>query len=163
MVSPRRDSFRDDRQFDFAQQVEQSINRILTRGLWTPVLRGSTLAGVYETTEAVGRWWCLADSLVFIEFRLLLDNPITGGGTGDLEIAGLPFKIATDSHPRSPAYFSGYDTAATTGVLWSKSQTDDTALLLREVNDNAAFGTGAIAGVAASDQFGGSIFYERAI
>jgi hypothetical protein len=74
-------------------------------GTWTPVVAGSGTAGTYEigtngsTYTKVGRMVTIQG---FIQFAAV----VTGGGTGDLRITGLPYTKTANSYPVGSVYLA---------------------------------------------------------
>lgn len=62
-------------------------------GNWLPSCRGSGAAGIYELQRQIGRYSKIG-RLIFFSFELIFAHTITGGGTGNLQITGLPFLVA---------------------------------------------------------------------
>lgn len=98
-------------------------------GTWTPVIRGSGTAGTYEigtngcTYTKIGRQVTLN---VFIQFQ----SPVTGGGTGDLQITGVPFAKAANSNPTAAVYLAtGTFTGNPPIATWQSFSSTSTMLL----------------------------------
>lgn len=62
-------------------------------GTWTPVVRGSVTAGTYELS-GVGARYTKIGRQVTVVMNFSTAGSITGGGSGSLEVAGLPFAAA---------------------------------------------------------------------
>ena len=95
-------------------------------GTWTPVVSGTGTAGTYEigpngsTYTKVGRTVRLQG---FIQFAAV----VTGGGTGSLQITGLPFSKTANSYPVGGVYlalgtWSGNHPTAVFGAFGASSQ-----------------------------------------
>ena len=98
-------------------------------GTWTPTVRGSGTAGTYEiatngcTYTRVGRQVTLN---VFIQFQ----SPVTGGGTGDLQITSVPFAKAANSNPTAAVYLAtGTFTGNPPIATWQSFSSTSTLLL----------------------------------
>ncbi|QJT70048.1 hypothetical protein SynMITS9220M01_035 [Synechococcus phage SynMITS9220M01] len=63
-------------------------------GTWTPVIRGASTAGTYETTGALGSYTKIGN-FIHCSCRLDLAGSVTGGGSGNLQIAGFPYTPAS--------------------------------------------------------------------
>jgi len=67
-------------------------------GEWTPVIRGSGTAGVYE----IGSYYCVYEKIgsnVHLEGKITMASSITGGGTSSFVITGIPFSKEASSDP----------------------------------------------------------------
>jgi hypothetical protein len=131
---------------------------------FTPAIRGSGTAGTYELTTAQGRYYKLGD-LVLAHIYIVFAGAVTGGGTGDLHITGLPFTKAQRSAnlaPQGHVRLSGVDTAAGVDVqcIFYDSANEVSTLALHETNDNAAHSVIPISAVAANDSILCSIMFE---
>jgi fibronectin-binding autotransporter adhesin len=65
-------------------------------GTWTPVIRGSGTAGTYQLSVAYGTYTRIGNQ-VTITGAITLAGAVTGGGTGDLQITGMPFAKAANT------------------------------------------------------------------
>ena len=63
-------------------------------GTWTPVVRGSTTQGTYETAYSQGAYTKIGRQVTAL-VNIRLAAAVTGGGVGALQIAGLPFTAAS--------------------------------------------------------------------
>lgn len=138
--------------------VEGSVAR-QWRGSWTPVVRGAGTAGTYELSTAIGQWTRTGD-LVMVNARIILAGSITGGGTGGLQVTGLPFA------PRSTEVVNWHGTAYTDGIDWTGTSLSalvnysSSVVLLYALNDNGVPVEVPISGVAAGDNLQFTITYE---
>jgi hypothetical protein len=138
---------------ELAKQAPQS-------GSWTAVIRGSTLAGTYEIASQLTRYTRIGRR-VWLDFYIVMAAAITAGGTGSLQITGLPYAKAADTLPVGPVSVDGYDTSANANlVVTFAALTASSILNIREYYDNAGANGLAITGIAANDIINGSICYE---
>ncbi len=128
-------------------------------GNWTPVLRGATTAGTYEQSGSSAKYTKIG-SLCTLHLTLNTAAVVTGGGTGDILIQGLPFQV--DS-------FGVFNVVSATGITFSKPQASFYANVatseLRILAIDNATGTQsieAITVVGASDSIRGTITYLTA-
>jgi hypothetical protein len=134
-------------------------------GDWTPSIRGSGTAGTYELAEAFGRYYKIGD-FVFANFGVRLAGSVTGGGTDNLQILGLPFeKVAYENDgyfPTGDAWLSDVDTSTCVNVSvgFESHQSAGSILYIHQTMDNAAYQILPISAVAASDYLMGSIAFE---
>lgn len=123
-------------------------------GTWTPVVRGTGTAGTYELSSHNCRYTRIFNR-VFIEADVRLAAVITGGGTGNLQITGLPYASA------APAFgvvrFDGVNFGASRFAI---SLASGTNLFFNTVIDNTLSSDVQIAGVAATDIIFATIGYE---
>jgi hypothetical protein len=129
-------------------------------GSWTAVIRGATLAGTYEIASQLTRYTRIGRR-VWLDFYIVMAAAITAGGTGGLQITGLPYTKAANTLPVGPVSVDGYDTSANANIVVSFSAIAASAILIvREYYDNTGANGLAIAGIAANDILNGSICYE---
>lgn len=132
-------------------------------GNWTPSLRGDGTAGTYETVTAEGRWTRVGD-LVTLSANLTLASSITGGGTGNLVIATLPFapNNSTGSAGRwwGTLFVSGVDIPGVFCGAQIHPISSSTYIYLYAMTDNAAYSSLVPSGLAANDFMQLSISYE---
>jgi len=126
---------------------------------FTPIIGGSGTAGTYEILTNYSRYHRMGD-LVFVSIWVTLAAAITAGGTGDLNISGLPW-VKVDSHaPYGVVVLSGVNWAAGANLAAGFGTTGESStLFFLETNDNAAVTVVPISGVAANDLIIASIFY----
>jgi hypothetical protein len=93
---------------DFSATAGTGTSELLDdyeEGTWTPVVSGTGTAGTYEigtngsTYTKVGRTVTLQN---YIQFA----GTVTGGGTGSLQITGLPFAKSATSYPVGSVYLA---------------------------------------------------------
>lgn len=123
---------------------------------FTPTVRGSGTAGTYELDTNNSRYYRFAD-LVFVHVDVVLDNPLTAGGTGVIWFTGLPYKAIDNHSPMGAVYTSGVDHLA--NYLACGMIEDTTTLTLNEIADNAAAAGLPISAVAADDRIIASCVY----
>lgn len=140
--------------------VEGSVAR-QWRGSWTPAVRGSGTAGTYQLDIATGQW-TRTGNLVMVNARIIFAGAITGGGTGGLQVTGLPFA------PRSTEVVNWHGTAYTNGIDWTGTALTAVANYTNSViafyalNDNGTPIEVPISGVAAGDDLQFTVTYEAA-
>lgn len=130
-------------------------------GPWTATIRGSGTAGTYQITTQRCRWTRIGRR-VWLDVYIVMAAVVTGGGTGHIQITGLPFAKIADSLPIGSVRLDAVDWAAGANVVlsWSTAAASST-LVIDEVNDNASTTDVAIAGLGgANDAIYGSICYE---
>jgi hypothetical protein len=126
-------------------------------GTWTPVVRGSSTAGTYELTTTQGHYTKIGRQ-VFIHCNVITASAPTGGGVGDLEIAGLPFTSSSAAVSRGGSVYHF-------GVAGSKDTTLSYILSSSTVVSFGCFGQDGtqaaipIANVDGTDFIGFQIMY----
>jgi hypothetical protein len=126
-------------------------------GTWTPVIRGSGTAGTYELTHIshytkVGR-------MVTVSTSIAMASSITGGGSNYLQITGLPFTKAANTHAIGAVEVNGLDTVGNYLVVKFITVGASSILFLSEVNDNASPSDLPISAISALDGIGFTITY----
>jgi hypothetical protein len=126
-------------------------------GTWTPVIRGAGTAGTYELTSTshytkIGRQVTLITTIA-------LAGSITGGGSGYLQISGVPFAKAASTFAIGTVSTNGVDTVGNYLTVQFISMGAETTLFLSEVNDNAAPSDLPISAISATDGIALSITY----
>ena len=123
-------------------------------------IQGSGTAGTYETQTNACRYTRIGRRVwldVWIQFAAV----ITGGGTGNLQITGVPYAKAASVFSIGTCRLSGIDWAAGANLsIGFISAGASSVLAILETNDNAASTFVQISGIAALDQLFGSICYE---
>lgn len=138
---------------ELAKQFPQS-------GSWTPVVRGSGTAGTYQIATNISRYTRTGRRVV-ADVGITMAGAITGGGTGDLTIAGLPYVKAASTYPIGSVLLYGIDwTAGASLTLAFTSSAANSSLVIPQNLDNAGFAGVQISGIAAGDLIFGSICYE---
>jgi hypothetical protein len=126
---------------------------------WTPAIRGSSSAGVYETVSASGQFTRIG-ARVFADFQIVMAASLTGGGTGYLQITGLPFAKAGGTAPIGPVLLSGVDwTAGANQTLNFISASTTSTLYIAESRDFDTPRDLSIGDLTANDIIMGSINY----
>jgi hypothetical protein len=131
---------------------------------FTPVVRGSGTAGTYELASSYGRYYKIGD-LVFANLVITFAGAITAGGTGDLNITGLPFKkaqLVTGFLPQGVVRLSGIDTSTAVDVVCSftDSASEVSTLAIHQTIDNGAAVVLPISAVAANDSIICTLVFE---
>jgi hypothetical protein len=127
-------------------------------GTWTPTIRGNGTAGTYElasnntTYTKIGRQ-------VTIGGRIRLGTSITGGGTGYLQITGLPFQKAADTQAVGSVFLSGVDFTGSYVAISFISTSASSILYLPETTDNSTLINLPISAVDANDDIIFTITY----
>lgn len=128
-------------------------------GIWTPSLRGSSTAGTYELAIA-SAWYTKIGRQVTVIFDIKLDAVITGGGSGFLCIAGLPFNAATTAAAIGNCLLSGVGFSASAAyVALSPRGVGSPQMILQDVYANAGSGAVDITALAANDVLQGTLTY----
>ena len=83
-------------------------------GTWTPTVFGSTGAGTYELSANSSFTYQKVGNNVTVLARIVAAAVVTGGGTGDIRISGLPFNMS------ATVYGSPF-TAVSSGVVFTGS------------------------------------------
>jgi hypothetical protein len=130
-------------------------------GPWTAGVRGSGTAGTYE----IGTQFCRYTRIgrrVWLDVYINFAGAVTGGGTGDLNVTGVPFAKVANTFPIGTLYTNGLDFTTSGASLTMQFSTTgaSSTLFIKENVDNSAGNNLPISGVSASDTFYGSICYE---
>jgi hypothetical protein len=129
-------------------------------GNWTPVLRGATTAGTYETAAVSGRYTRVGRQ-VTIQCYMELANVITGGGSGYAQITGLPFAKAADTtFPTGALFTKGVDWTAGTPIVAPITSGSTSTLYFPEIIDNAPNNNIDISGFSAQDIIAFTLTYN---
>lgn len=131
-------------------------------GVWTPVIAGASTAGTYElNTSTTKATYTRIGRVVHLSAYINLAGAITGGGTGELTITGLPFAKGANIPAWGITSFSNVDYAANANLACYFGTTGSSAtLFIWETNDNAGVTLTPISAVSANDVIGISITYE---
>jgi hypothetical protein len=79
---------------------------------WSAVVGGSTTAGTYEINAGSSAFTCIKNGQqVTLSCYITLAATITGGGTGNLQITGIPYPKRANSAAFGSVAFSGLDYA----------------------------------------------------
>jgi hypothetical protein len=128
-------------------------------GTWTAVIRGSGTAGTYEidtqfsTYTKIGR-------LVTANCRIDLDSSITGGGTGYVQITGLPFSKGSGRVAFGTTHLVNVDFTGTYVTVAFISPSATSTLYLVETVDNGSEIELPVSSISAGDRITFSITYE---
>jgi hypothetical protein len=131
-------------------------------GVWTPVVRGAATAGTYELNTSVTKaTYTRIGRVVHLSAYIVLAGAITGGGTGELTIFGVPFAKGANIPAFGVTSFSGVDFAAGANLsCYFGTTASSSQLFIWETNDNAGVSLTPISGVSAGDTINISITYE---
>jgi hypothetical protein len=131
-------------------------------GVWTPVVRGAATAGTYELNTGVTKaTYTRIGRVVHLSAYIVLAGAITGGGTGELTIFGVPFAKGANIPAFGVTSFSGVDFAAGANLsCYFGTTASSSQLFIWETNDNAGVSLTPISGVSAGDTINISITYE---
>lgn len=129
---------------------------------WTAAIRGAGTAGTYEIASQQS-WYCRIGDWVYLSTFITLAGSITGGGTGNLNITGVPFTKIASHHPVGQVALVGVNWTAGAHLGVAFTSTDEsTSLYVIETNDDAASAALAIGALAANDQILATIAYLAA-
>ena len=110
------------------------------QGTWTPTVAGDTVAGTYELSLAQAIYTKIGN-LVTVCCQVTLAGSVTGGGTGEFNITGLPFAANSDSNrsQRGTASTSGVEIAAgKTFLVSAPAAIGSTRMVLLACGDGVA-------------------------
>lgn len=129
---------------------------------WAPVVAGGTTAGVYEINSGASRATAVrSGKMVTVNAYIQLAAAITGGGTGDLIVSGLPFPKRSNSAAFGSVAYSSVDyTVSKQLTCYFGTLSTSSSILFWETADNAAVTLVPISSVSASDIVAFSITYE---
>lgn len=127
---------------------------------FTATLQGSGTAGTYEIGSQASFYYRVGD-LVYALIDITLDSSITAGGTGNLQISGLPYTKMPNHYPIGSVYLSGVDLAPGVHVVsvFDSDSDESTVLELNEITDNSTPAVVPISAVAATDRIVTNIVY----
>jgi hypothetical protein len=126
---------------------------------FTPVIQGSGTAGTYELDSAKAFSVRMGD-MVHVAFSVTLAGAITGGGTGNLNITGLPIVKREDAPAVGAVWMHTVNwTAGASLSLSFPSLAESSTLAVFETNDDGALSSVPVSGLAAGDIISGSIAY----
>lgn len=98
-------------------------------GTWTPTIRGSTTAGTYEI-QTNGCTYTKIGRQVTLNVFIQMAGSVTGGGSGDLQITGIPFAKAANSNPVAAVYLAtGTFTGNPPTASWTSFESSSTIIL----------------------------------
>jgi hypothetical protein len=95
------------------QQLLKFI-KVVDSGVWTPVVRGSMLAGTYELAASSQCSYQKVGKRVTVWGHIVFAAAVTGGGTGNVRIDGLPFNM-------SASQWTGSNSASLKGIAFTGS------------------------------------------
>lgn len=136
------------------------LNTAMESGDWTPQVIGGATPGTYQIGSYIARYTRMGRR-VWADFRIVMAGALTGGGVGNLSVAGLPYGKAANTYPIGVCGTQGvdWDPAAQLSLVFSGLGASS-VLVYREVFDNTT-GVGVpITALAANDVIDGSICYE---
>jgi hypothetical protein len=130
-------------------------------GSWTPVVQGSGTAGTYEIASHLCRYSRIGRR-VFLDVSITFAGAVTGGGTGYMQITGVPYAKSASTSPIGPAAVVGVDftTAGASLSLSFITSAASSIVYIFETVDAAGGKSLPIAGIGASDAVIASICYE---
>jgi hypothetical protein len=149
---------------DFSATAGTGTSELLTdyeEGTWTASIRGQAIAGTYEI--ALNRcYYTKIGRLVTLQGYIEMASAITGGGSGYLQINGLPYQKHGTSAPQGVVALDGVDYTATASLTVGFDSNTGTseALWIYETNDNVSISLVNISGVSANDGIYINITYE---
>jgi|SRR5688572_25455146 len=142
-----------------SQTFDQMRWLVGAQGEWEATISGSGTAGTYEI-DSQASWFSRSRDVVDLWFRITLDNPLTGGGVGNLQITGLPYTKASNHDAVGALRMSGVNwTAGANLVVGFSTQDESSTLNIFETTDDAAAAALAIGSLAADDFLIGHIRY----
>lgn len=120
-------------------------------GTWTPVVSGTSTAGTYEIGTN-GSTYTKVGRTVTVQGFMQFAATVTGGGTGSLQITGLPFSKTANSYPTGSVYlalgtYTGIDPIVVFGSFSASSQ------LLLQQNASGGYGTSVAIGFASANAY----------
>jgi hypothetical protein len=130
-------------------------------GTFTPTLYGNATAGTYELATASGTYTKVG-RVVTAQVLLVLAGSVTGGGSGDTVIGGLPFTYDGSENPgqHSAVASGGISFAAGATVTASRiTSSDDTRLTLYESVAGTSIATVPITDFGANDLVSFTVTY----
>lgn len=149
--------------FPATQNASSNANTLddYEEGTWTPVVRGDGTAGTYELTQAFGHYTKIGREVTVYCYAALA-GAITGGGTGNLAITGLPFSKTADQNFCGPVSVEGVDYTAGANLTTSAASAGGTSanVYIKESNDNAPWTYIPISALAANDIINFTLHYH---
>ena len=139
--------------FPATQSASSNANTLddYEEGTWTPAIRGSGTAGTYQLALANGFYTKIGRSVTIV-CDVQFAGSITGGGTGYLQITGIPFSNASSIGSQGAVRSEGLDMS--TNYTWLTAMpitSPTTTWYLPESGDNQPGADFAISGVSAND------------
>jgi len=131
-------------------------------GTFTPTIFGGSTAGTYETASVTGNYTRIGNVVTAI-FEIVLASSITAGGSGNMQLAGVPFPYDASLNKG----FTGnirlggvdFNTNAKDLNLVRQSGSDSTVFVISELLHNATQGIVQAGEFSANDSVRSSITY----
>ena len=131
-------------------------------GTWTPTIRGDGTAGTYELNASTAGNYTKIGRQVTISAFIQLAAAITAGGTGDMQITGVPFSGVwpTNDFPQGAIRLGGVNfTAGSLSILFAGEASGQSNLYIASTQVNASAVFVPISGLSAGDSIGFSFTY----
>jgi len=128
-------------------------------GTWTPVIRGSGTAGTYELSTPTYSTYTKIGRQVTVAAQITLQGSITGGGTGYLQITGLPFTKANNTVFTGAAQLNGIDFTGQYVSVKFVTVSPSTVIYLAETVDNGGSIDLPISAISAGDGMSFTLTY----
>ena len=150
--------------FPATQSASSNANTLddYEEGTWTPVIRGDGAAGTYQLNSVTAANYTKIGRQVTISAWIKLDSSITAGGTGDMQITGLPFNGVwpTNDYPQGSIRLNGINfTAGSLSIQFAGEASNQSNLYITSTQVNATPVFVPISGVSANDSLGFSFTY----
>jgi hypothetical protein len=128
-------------------------------GTWTPVLRGSSTAGIYEISDPYAVYTKIGRQ-VTAGLQFTLSSSITGGGSGYAVIEGLPFNKRANAQFQGICSFEGVAYSGDIVTMEFVSPSSATSLIYFRQSTSGASGSDLnISAFSANDQVKMTITY----
>ena len=140
-----------------------SLYDVDTPVTWTPVVKGSGTPGTYEINAAVTRATSVKNGrLTTVNGYIVMAAALTGGGTGNLIVSGIPIPKRVDSAAFGAGVFSGvaFTSAAQISCYFGTTGVSS-QLLFWQTNNDASVTLVPISGLSPGDIIAFSITYEN--
>jgi hypothetical protein len=128
-------------------------------GTWDALIRGSETAGTYEIDNQYSTYTKIG-RLVTANCRIVLDSSITGGGTGYVQITGLPFSKGASRVAYGATLLTNVDFTGTYVTVAFVSLGATSVLHFVEIVDNDDPIAMPVSSISAGDGINFSITYE---
>jgi hypothetical protein len=128
-------------------------------GTWTPVIRGSGTAGTYELSTPTYSTYTKIGRQVTVAAQITLQGSITGGGTGYLQITGLPYTKANNTVFTGTAQLGGIDFTGQYVSVKFVTVSPSTVIYLAETVDNGGSIDLPISAISAGDGMSFTLTY----
>ena len=126
-------------------------------GTFTPVLSATSVAPSVTYSSRSGSYIRIGN-LVYIQVAIAFSSQ--SGGSGSIQITGLPFTTDSGAFPHGSTYISTYNFAAANSYLIPYAGLSATYVQFLEVKDNASGVNAAIAGLSASGAVNFTLAYQ---